>query len=277
MTTPSSTGSASSTKHISLPNIFSEGDPTEWFKRYEICCNTNDWGDELKAKKLPTLLEGEALVTWLELTSEQQSNYGQAKSKILERMGPVKFVSMDDFHRRRLLPGESLSVFSHELKKLIDQAMPTADAATRSQLLIHQFLTGLPTEISKRLRAVGEIDDLGQLIQRAKLLMTIDAKEKPEERSAAVQKPIDRVEALTEQVAALTQQIAAITTNQRNVRQPARLPVCFRCNQPGHVQRNCPSARRCYTCGRVGHFAKDCRSGNGQGAPRMGWGRPWKQ
>ena len=91
MTTPSSTGSTSSTRHISLLNIFSKGDLTKWFKRYEICCNVNDWGDELKAKKPPTLLEGEALVTWLELTFEQQSNYGQAKSKILERMGPMKF------------------------------------------------------------------------------------------------------------------------------------------------------------------------------------------
>ena len=263
------------TKHISLPSIFSDGDPTEWFKRYEICCRANDWDDDLKAKKLPTLLEGEALVTWLELTTEQQSDYKVAKAKILEGMGPVRFVSMDDFHRRRLLPGESLSVFSHELKRLIDQAMPTADAATRQQLLIHQFLSGLPTEVSKRLRAAGEVDDLEKLIQRAKLLMTIDAKEKPEEKSvAAVQQPISQVEALTKQVAALTEQIAAITTNQRNARQPARLPVCFCCNQPGHVQHNCPRAKRCYTCGRVGHFSKDCRSGNGQGAPRMGWGRP---
>ena len=58
-------------------------------------------------------------------------------------------MSMDDFYHRWLLPGESLFVFSHELKKLIDQAMPTADAATRQQLLIHQFLTGMPTEVSK--------------------------------------------------------------------------------------------------------------------------------
>ena len=184
------------------------------------------------------MLEGKALVTWLELTSEQQSSYGQAKSKISERMGPVKFVSMDDFHHRRSLPHEPLSVFSHELKRLIDQAMPKADADTRNQLLIHQFLNGLTTEISKQLHAIGEIDDLGQLVQRAKLIMTIDAKKKPEERSEAVQKPIDQVEALTEQVAALTQQIATITTNQRNTRQPARLPVCFRCNQPSHVHPN---------------------------------------
>ena len=140
MTTSSSTGSTSSAKHISLPSIFSVGDPTEWFKRYEICCNANDWGDQLKAKKLPTLLEGEALVTWLELTPEQQSDYGVAKAKILERMGPVRFVSMDDFHHRRLLPGESLSVFSHELKRLIDQAMPTADPDT---LMLVPLVLGL--------------------------------------------------------------------------------------------------------------------------------------
>ena len=63
--------------------------------------------------------------------------------------------------------------------------MSTADAATRQQLLIHQFLTGMPTEVSKRLRASGEIDDLSQLIQSAKLLLTINAKEKPEEKSGA--------------------------------------------------------------------------------------------
>ena len=67
---------------------------------------------------------------------------------------------------------------------------------------------GLPTEVSKWLQAAGEIDDLVQLIEHAKLLMTTDAKEndakeKPEGKSiAAVQQPIDQVEALTKQVVA---------------------------------------------------------------------------
>ena len=34
--------------------------------------------------------------------------------------------------------------------------MPTADAATRQQSLIHQFVMGMPTEVSEQLR---EIDD----------------------------------------------------------------------------------------------------------------------
>jgi len=52
---------------------------------------------------------------------------------------------------------------------MIDRAMPAADAPTPQQLVIHQFLTGLSLEVSKQLRAAGEINDLGQLMQRAKL------------------------------------------------------------------------------------------------------------
>ena len=44
----------------------------EWFQKYEVYCNANDWNDKTKAKKLPTLLEGEALATWLELTIEEK-------------------------------------------------------------------------------------------------------------------------------------------------------------------------------------------------------------
>ena len=56
--------------------------------------------------------------------------------------------------------------------------MPDADVQTRKQLLIHQFLTGIPVEVSKHLRAAGEIDNLDRLMQRAKLLMTLDYSEK---------------------------------------------------------------------------------------------------
>ena len=46
--------------------------------------------------------------------------------------------------------------------------------------------------------------------------------------------------------------------------------VCYRCRQPGHVQRYCPAARRCYICGQPGHLAKECYSGNDSGVPQRG-------
>ena len=62
---------------------------------------------------------------------------------------------LDDFRARRLNPGKPLSVF-HELKQLSKKAMPDADAATLKQLLLHQFVSGLPAHIGKQLRATGK-------------------------------------------------------------------------------------------------------------------------
>ena len=62
--------------HISLPKLFSTGNAVEWFQHYEICSRTNSWDDtDKKALKLLTLLEGEALAVWLELTEEKQKDY----------------------------------------------------------------------------------------------------------------------------------------------------------------------------------------------------------
>ena len=43
-----------------------------WTNRSEICCKANAWEAEIIALKLPTLLEGEALAVWLELTDAEQ-------------------------------------------------------------------------------------------------------------------------------------------------------------------------------------------------------------
>ena len=110
-----------------------------WF---EICSRANNWNEETKALKLPTLLEGEALAIWLELSERQRRDYGAAKGKILETMMPMGFVSLEEFHGRKLRPNEPLSVF-HDLKKLLEQAMPGLDETARDILLLHQFLAGI--------------------------------------------------------------------------------------------------------------------------------------
>ena len=95
------------------------------------------------------MLEGEALAVWMELSEEQQSDYKQAKEKITDKLAPLKFEALDNFHNRRLQPGEALSVFVHDMKML--QAMPRLDNKVRDQLLLHLFLTGLPSLLSRQL------------------------------------------------------------------------------------------------------------------------------
>ena len=83
-------------KHISLPSAFAAGDPTEWFKRFEICCRANEWSDTMKALKLRNLLEGEALAVWMELSEAKKEDYKSAKTQMITRMVLVLFVSLEE-------------------------------------------------------------------------------------------------------------------------------------------------------------------------------------
>ena len=69
--------------HISLPKLFTSVNVAEWFQRYKICCCVNVWDEEEKALKLPTFLEGKALVVCTELTKEQLKDYTIPKLRSL--------------------------------------------------------------------------------------------------------------------------------------------------------------------------------------------------
>ena len=199
-------------------------------------CKANKWSDETKATKLPTLLEGEALAVWLELSEEQQSDYKQAKEKITDKLAPLKFEALDKFHKRKLRPGEALSVFVHDMKVLLEQAMPRLDNTARDQLLLHQFLTGLPVSLSQQLRATGEARDLNSSIERARLLMSIDTQS---QQVAAVEAQSNHTNPLQEQVEKLTEQVAALSARIHRDPQQQKPKRCYKCGQAGHVQRNC--------------------------------------
>ena len=115
-------------------------------------------------------------------------------------MMPTEFVSLDEFKRRKLRPGEALSVFVYDMKKLLERAMPSLDKSARDQLLLHQLLAGLPENVSRQLRATGETKTLDAAITRARLLMSID----DQEITAAITDISSEIQSLKEQVAHLT-------------------------------------------------------------------------
>ena len=63
-------------------------------------------------------------------------------------MAPTKFVSLEEFHSRKLRSGEAITLYLNDLKCLLQQAMPEMVADASKPLLLHQFLFGLPTPIS---------------------------------------------------------------------------------------------------------------------------------
>ena len=103
-------------KHVSLASMFASGNIAEWFVHLDICSKVNGWNDETKALKLPTLLEGEALASWLELMEEEQVDFKLMKEKLITKMVPLPFISLEEFHARKLRPGKPLSLFTQDLK-----------------------------------------------------------------------------------------------------------------------------------------------------------------
>lgn len=65
--------------HISIPKTFAEGHVCEWSTRFEICTRANGWDDTRKALTLLSLLEGEVLAVWLELSQVKQADYEGVK------------------------------------------------------------------------------------------------------------------------------------------------------------------------------------------------------
>ena len=113
---------------------------------------------------------------------------------------------------------------------LLDQAMPGLAAEAKQQLLLHQFLTGLPISVSQQLRATGNTKVLDQVVKRAKLLLVV------QEQTAAITSEETEVLKLRAQVSQLTEQVAALNMQRKD----GDSRRCFNCNQLGHTQRNCP-------------------------------------
>ena len=85
----------------------------------------------------------------MELTEDEKRDFGVVKEKLIRKLAPLEFVSLEQFQKRAIFPGESIGMYLYELKRLLRQAMPELAEDASQQLLIHQFLAGLPAPVSR--------------------------------------------------------------------------------------------------------------------------------
>ena len=140
--------------------------------------------------------------------------------------------------------------------------MPELDTGTRDKLLLHQFLSGIPHDISKPIHAASDVKTLDQATERARLLIAVDS-DGPSPVAATSDSTTysSQLQELQGQITELTEQVAMLST-----RRPAssRSTVrCHNCGGIGHLRRECPTRRRVqdgrrFNCGSPSHMQQGC-------------------
>ena len=82
-------------------------------------------------------------------------------------------------------------------------------------MVLHQFLAGLPRNISWQLRAAGQTEDLQKTIERARLLIGIEKEPVASITEKDKSSTDPAVADLKEQVAALSKQVESLSSQQQ--------------------------------------------------------------
>ena len=152
-------------------------------------------------------------------------------------------------------------MYLYQLRKLLDQAMANMDDIVRETLLLHQFVVGLPIPISRHIRAAGNPQKLNTVVDRTRVLMTIE--EQCSKTAAVCDKTVgmNELQQLQKQVEILSEQVALRNAVDRTQAKSSSVR-CFNCNKIGHTTQNkCPERslseqrQRCHSCSQIRHYA----------------------
>ena len=227
----------------------------EWLEKVELVCDLR--GIDKPETLVPLRLTGGAFAVYQQLSQSDKRDFSKLKEALLLAFGADSFAAYEQFSTRRLRPGETVDVFIAGLRKLALLFGGLPDKA-----LICAFVAGLPDAARQALRASSRMEALAidEVVTRARAIMADDS--------------------------ATTAAVRGANSHATNWRNAGTKPpyVCYNCNEPNHLARDCllqrtqPSGgrssrmdrkeRKCHRCGLPGHIASAC-SGNDAGRSRV--------
>ena len=202
-----------------------EGDFAEWLRKLELVADLQ--GVTALEKFLPLFLCGGAFSVYESLADDVRADFYKLKAALTSAFSLNGYAAYEAFVSRRYIRGESVDVYLSELRRLARLVAPAID----DSWIKCAFVAGLPDETKRQLKAASSVEamTLELVVARARNLINVD------------------------------ESFGAVGLH------GAKQAVCFNCNRPGHIARNCRKGEQvksprscCFLCGEAGHFVASC-------------------
>jgi hypothetical protein len=274
---------------VRLPEFNEGDDPFEWLNDYGAACVTNRIVGKRKLEHLATVLRGSANAWWRSIRNEVKE-FGRIGSesetfvvRFLDRFAGIEnqYEWSRQLAERVQGPRESVRQFADAWKALLRKADPLG---TKNELTkVNDFARALRPDL-KYDTLIKAPKTLSDTIRQATWVETV--------RNSTVQgmntQPyqIEEPTELNERIKNLEQVVTrsyfqkmeeitcnlcnrkghkAITCPTRTINMERRKQgICFNCNKPGHMAKECNLPKRttnCENCGKPGHPASRCWGG----------------
>ena len=270
------------TKPVVLPEPFSgETSWEDWNFHFQNVADVNEWNDEQKLKWLRVRLTGRAQTAFQRLPAESKASYTNATDALKERFEPKsrKTRYQVEFQTRRKRKAETWADFADDLKCLADKAFPDLQEEAKQCLALQSYLQQLdqpqvafsvrekrPTTLDEAVSLTLEMEAYMLPTTRTSMISAIQQDEEQEENTIAAVDPTTKLTTLLEQLVVRVEKLEQDRSPVDRAFQPApmnrkHIPsrsqpqysgdrrrtfngTCWRCQEPGHMARNCPRNHR---------------------------------
>eukprot|EP00117_Sycon_ciliatum_P049442 scpid25853/ scgid35045/ len=209
----------------------------QFWAKFLVLAEIQGWDDEAKRMKhFPLFLADDAFLVFQGMADADRKKQDEVVKLMLSSFSMTKSAAYEAFVVRKMKCDESTDAFVADLKRLAELSghKVTDD---KDPVVVQQLLKGLPADYNRqvRLSLVGKDMSISDCVSIVRALRISDASGGDSVSAAASSEPSG---------------------------------LCFKCGEPGHIRRNCPSRRAggggrsqpitCLFCDGAGHVKADC-------------------
>ena len=229
-------------------------DWSDYLKHFERVAQWNGWSDNDKAAQLSMNLTGVARQVWSDSVEDsvEAHDYDSLVETMGQRFKPKgqEETYKAEFRGRYKRKDETYIELGYSLRRLAIRAFPGLPHNARETMVLEQFLVGsTDTDMRKHVR-LAHPKGLDEAITLATEFENICQAERPhfctKPRPVAVvqNEGTDSVSEMQQMMNLLKEQQNFLQKMFDNTSNRRRWPgVCYQCNKPGHIRKNCPELR----------------------------------